>query len=86
MVPAWALCFRSQPFLTRCVTETLRLWPVVPNGTFRQLSHDDEVKGPGGAMVTLPKGTLVQVTTAGRHRSKELWGDDANVFNPDREW
>lgn len=74
------------PFLTRCVTETLRLWPVVPNGTFRQLSFEDKVKGPGGRMVTLPKGTIVQVTTIGRHRSKENWGDDANVFNPDREF
>ena len=74
------------PFLTRCVTETLRLWPVVPNGTFRQLSYDDQVKGPGGKMVKLPKGTLVQVTTIGRHRSKENWGDDADVFNPDREF
>ena len=37
-------------------------------------------------MVKLPKGTLVQVTTIGRHRSKENWGDDADVFNPDREF
>ena len=43
--------------------ETLRLWPVVPNGTFRQLSYEDEVKGPGGKMVKLPKGTLVQVNS-----------------------
>ena len=72
------------PFLTRCVTETLRLWPVVPNGTFRQLSYDDKVKGPNGEMVTLPKGTFVQVTTIGRHRDTKLWGEDANEFNPDR--
>ena len=42
--------------------------------------------GPGGARVPLPKGTFVQITTVGRHRNKELWGDDADVFNPDREW
>ena len=56
----------------------------MPNGTFRQLSHDDYVKGPDGAQVLLPKGTFVQVTTIGRHRSTELWGEDANQFNPDR--
>jgi cytochrome P450 len=77
---------KASPFLTRCITETLRLWPVVPNGTFRQLSHDDYVKGPGGKQVLLPKGTFVQVTTIGRHRNPELWGDDAAEFNPDREW
>jgi cytochrome P450 len=70
--------------MTRCVTETLRLWPVVPNGTFRQLSYEDEVKGPGGKMVKLPRGTIVQVTTVGRHRDTKLWGDDAAVFNPVR--
>jgi cytochrome P450 len=80
------LDMKKLPFLTRCVMETLRLWPVVPNGTFRQLSYDDKIVGPGGEMVDLPKGTYVQVTTAGRHRSKELWGEDANEFNPDREF
>jgi cytochrome P450 len=77
---------KASPFMTKCITETLRLWPVVPNGTFRQLSHDDYVKGPGGERVKLPKGTFVQVTTVGRHRNSELWGDDVNEFNPDREW
>jgi cytochrome P450 len=77
---------KASPFLTKCITETLRLWPVVPNGTFRQLSHDDYVKGKGGEKVLLPKGTFVQVTTVGRHRDKELWGDDVDEFNPDREW
>ena len=77
---------KASPFMTRCITETLRLWPVVPNGTFRQLSYDDEVKGPDGKMVPLKKGTFVQVTTVGRHRNKDLWGDDVGRFNPDREW
>eukprot|EP00397_Hematodinium_sp_SG-2012_P051796 GEMP01060914.1.p1 GENE.GEMP01060914.1~~GEMP01060914.1.p1 ORF type:complete len:247 (+),score=53.78 GEMP01060914.1:76-816(+) len=31
--------------LTRCITETLRLWPAVPNGSFRKLQHDDEWNG-----------------------------------------
>jgi cytochrome P450 len=80
------LDMKRLPFLTKCIMETLRLWPVVPNGTFRQLSYDDEVKGPGGKMVKLPKGTLVQVITVGRHRNKDLWGPSADSFDPDREW
>ena len=28
-------------FLSRCITETLRLWPAVPHGTFRQLHLPD---------------------------------------------
>ena len=44
------------PYLTKCCMETLRLWTAVPNGTFRELQFDDEVRGPGGEMVTLKKG------------------------------
>ena len=74
------------PFLTKCVMETLRLWTAVPNGTFRELQYDDEVRGPGGKMVTLKKGTFVQVCNLMRQRNVTLWGKDAEEFNPDREW
>eukprot|EP01065_Artemidia_motanka_P052258 TRINITY_DN938_c1_g7_i1.p1 TRINITY_DN938_c1_g7~~TRINITY_DN938_c1_g7_i1.p1 ORF type:complete len:614 (+),score=189.26 TRINITY_DN938_c1_g7_i1:220-1842(+) len=74
------------PFMTRCVMETLRLWPAVANGTFRELEHDDWVTGEGGAKVKVPKGTYVQVTTYLRHRDPALWGPDANVYNPDRSF
>lgn len=75
---------RDLPFLTRCVMETLRLWPAVPNGTFRELQFDDVVTGPDGEDVQLKKGTFVQICTWSRHRNPDLWGDDVNEFNPDR--
>ena len=56
----WSDC-EKLPFLTKCCMETLRLWTAVPNGTFRELQYDDEVRGPGGKMVELKKGTFVQV-------------------------
>jgi cytochrome P450 len=74
------------PYMTRCLAETLRLWPVVPNGTFRALQFDDTIKGPDGKDVKLKKGTYVQVTNWMRHRAPELWGADANIFNPDRNF
>mmetsp|Transcript_6236 Transcript_6236/g.7584 ORF Transcript_6236/g.7584 Transcript_6236/m.7584 type:complete len:575 (+) Transcript_6236:49-1773(+) len=74
------------PFLTRCVMETLRLWPAVLNGTFRQLQYNEEIVGPGGKPVALPKGTYVQIPNWSRHRSKNLWGEDAEEFNPMREF
>ena len=40
----------------------------------------------GGEMVTLKKGTFVQVVNWTRHRNPRLWGPDVNEFNPDREW
>jgi len=77
---------RKMPFLTRCVMETLRLWPAVGNGTFRELLYDDYVKGPNGEDVKLPKGAFVQVTTMPRHRDPNLWGEDVHRFNPDRDF
>lgn len=74
------------PFMGRCILETLRKWPVVPNGTFRELQTDDEVIGPGGKPVRLPAGTYVQITNWMRHRSTELWGPTAGEFDPDREF
>jgi cytochrome P450 len=74
------------PFLTRCVMETLRMWPAVLNGTFRQLQYPDEVKGPHGQRIMLPKGTYVQIPNWSRHRSTKLWGDDADEFNPMRDF
>lgn len=73
-------------FLDRCITETLRLWNSVPNGTFRQLQFDDHVKGEGGKDVLLPKGTFVQVLTWSRHRNPDLWGPDVDEWNPHRHF
>jgi hypothetical protein len=42
-------------FLTRVITETLRLWPSVPNGTFRETEFDDVITGRDGKPVTIPK-------------------------------
>jgi cytochrome P450 len=72
--------------LDRCITETLRLWPAVANGTFRQLQFADTVKGADGEEVELPKGTFVQIVNWQRHRNPDLWGDDADEFNPYREF
>lgn len=74
------------PFLDRCITETLRLWNSVPNGTFRQLQFDDFVKGATGEEVMIPKGTSMNIVTWSRHRNPDLWGADADEFNPHRHF
>ena len=76
---------RELPFLTRCVTETMRLWGVVPQGTSRTLLSDDVVH-VGDERVALPKGTHVQILNWTRHRNPELWGADVLEFNPDRDF
>eukprot|EP00439_Symbiodinium_sp_Y106_P058844 s2455_g8.t1 len=65
--------------LDRCITETLRLWPAVANGTFRQLQFAEELRARGESKVTLPKGTFVTISNWCRHRNPELWGADAET-------
>ena len=77
--------FRRLPFMTRCIMETLRLHTAVPNGTFRELIEDDEIRGKNG-MVRVPKGTYVQIFNYSRHLNPELWGEDCEDFNPERKF
>merc|ERR1712187_386888 len=74
------------PLLDRCITETMRLWPAVANGTFRQLQFADSVTGEGGQEVMLPQGTFINVNNWTRHRNPDLWGDDVDHFNPHRSF
>jgi len=73
-------------FMTRCVMETLRLWPAVANGTFREIQFDDSIVGPDGEDILLKKGTYCRINNWSRHRNPDLWGADVNTFNPDRDW
>merc|ERR1711941_192401 len=62
------------------------MWPAVASGTFRRLQFDDWVKGPAGKDVKLPRGTAVQIVNWSRHRNPDIWGPDADVFNPRRDF
>ena len=64
----------------------MRLWAVVPNGTFRQLQFPDFVQGPGGEEVRLPKDARCNVTNWARMHNPDLWGPDVDEFNPNREF
>ena len=78
--------FNQLPFMTKCITETLRMWPALANGTYRELEKDEEIIGHDGNNVKLKKGTYCQIINWTRHRNPELWGDDVNIFNPYREY
>ena len=78
--------FKRLPFMTRCIMETLRLWPALANGTYRELEEDDYIIGNDGVKVEIHKGTFIQIPNWFRHRNPELWGEDVNIFNPEREF
>nr|QFG74331.1 MAG: cytochrome P450 [Megaviridae environmental sample] len=73
-------------FMTKCIFETLRLWPAIPNGTFRELTKDDYITGTNNEKIKLKKGSYVQISNWLRHRNSKLWGDDVNTFNPYRDF
>ena len=78
--------FKLLPYMTRCIMETLRLWTSIPNGTSRELESDEYIIGKEGELVMIPKGTYIQIPNWTRHHNPLLWGDDVNIFNPDRDF
>nr|AME15802.1 cytochrome P450 [Bactrocera dorsalis] len=69
---------KKLPYLDMCASEALRLIPPVAY-IGRQTVHDTElIQG-----VILPRGTQVLLAIYEVHRRKEIWGPDANRFNPD---
>ena len=66
--------------------ETLRLRTPIPNGTFREILEDDYVIGLNKEKVEIKKGTFIQIINIFRHLNEDLWGKDAKIFNPEREF
>ncbi|TFK21754.1 cytochrome P450 monooxygenase pc-3 [Coprinopsis marcescibilis] len=64
--------------------EVFRLYPPVPFN--ERTSNKDTVLNTksGSNPLFVPAGTLVQYSVYLMHRRKDLWGPDANIFDPDR--
>jgi Cytochrome P450 len=68
------------PYLCACVKETLRIWPPVTGFNYRKVPKGgDTVNG-----LHLPGGTSVGWAAWSMHRSKDIYGEDSNVYRPDR--
>lgn len=79
----------SGPGTRRTLTTplALRLFPLVP--TNARMALQDTVLPSGGgpsstSPVFVPKGTLVTTNSYVMHRSKHLYGEDAEKFKPER--
>lgn len=70
----------SSQYLNWFIFETLRLLPPVPIGVVRVLEHDITTKDG----LFIPKSTSLTTISYSLHRSKELWGEDAEEFKPER--
>ncbi|KKK19345.1 hypothetical protein AOCH_002416 [Aspergillus ochraceoroseus] len=68
----------SLPYLHAVCNEVLRFHPSVPL-TFRISTHDTILDG-----TLIPKGTQLVISPEVINHHKDLWGDDADKFNPER--
>lgn len=66
-------------YLDRVFKETLRFAPAVPT-LGREALEDFELSSD----LAVKRGTIFCVDVMGLHRRKSLWGEDADLFNPDR--
>ena len=73
--------------LQNCLNEALRLYPLVPINV-RQANKDTTLPCGGGkdgnSKVFIPKGSIVEYSVFVMHRRKDIWGDDAEEFRPER--
>jgi len=70
---------RAMPYLQAVLRETLRLFPV-PAEAFKEVPPEGDVI----AGHRLPAGTWVGWNLRSMFRRKDIWGDDAELFRPER--
>ncbi|KAH9906240.1 cytochrome P450 [Xylariomycetidae sp. FL2044] len=68
------------PFLQARIKEAIRVFPPVPMGLMREAPPEGIKIGDR----TFPAGVLLSVSPYVMHHSKEVWGEDADVFRPQR--
>ncbi|PBK73356.1 cytochrome P450 [Armillaria solidipes] len=82
----------NMPYLTAVVKEVLRFHPIVYN-TARVATQNDVLPlskpvalttGKVVQEIAIPKGISIIVSIAGYNRNKDVWGEDAHVFDPAR--
>lgn len=74
-------------YLQYCLNETLRLWTIVP-GNGRRTNKATTLPRGGGpdgkSKIFLPPQSEVNYSIHVTHRRKDLWGEDADEYRPER--
>lgn len=78
---------KNMTYLGWVVKEVLRLYPPIPLN-IRVANKDTSLPVGGGvdgmAPIFVPKGQEVVYQVFSTHRRRDLWGEDANEFKPER--
>jgi len=68
----------KMPYLNAVCNEVFRFYPILPR-TLREAVVDTSIAGQH-----IPKGTMLILVPSAVHRSRAMWGDRADVFDPER--
>ncbi|KAL1680385.1 cytochrome P450 [Schizophyllum commune] len=76
---------REMKFMRAVINETLRLYPIVPFNTRESVKETVwPSPDPNLPPIYIPAGTETPYSVFMMHRRKDLWGSDAEEFDPDR--
>ncbi|KAI0752821.1 cytochrome P450 [Daedaleopsis nitida] len=84
--------FEAMPYLQAVLKEILRFYPAVPH-TFRQSLHDDVLplskpittrSGKTVSEIPIRAGLRLILSVCAYNREKDVFGEDAHLFNPER--
>jgi cytochrome P450 len=70
------------PTVRSVLNETLRIFPSAP--LVGRTSRDDPLVIPGTSKLYLPPRTQIMMSSLLAHKRPEVWGQDAEVFRPER--
>lgn len=71
---------KNLPYLQAVIKEGLRIWPPITG----LMSKVVPLGGDTYRGMEIPAGTVIGYSAFGLSRNKEVWGEDADVFRPER--
>ncbi|OCL05628.1 cytochrome P450 [Glonium stellatum] len=72
------------PYLQAVIKEGMRIWPAVTGLLSKVVPPEGDTVEIDGKKMYLPGGTNVGYCAWGIHRNKDVFGEDADVFRPER--
>lgn len=72
------------PYLQAVIREGMRIWPAVTGLLSKVTPPEGDTVELDGKMMFLPGNTNVGYCAWGVHRNKDVFGEDAHVFRPER--